>query len=391
MDSKVEFQKLLTDDKFIGWVKKPNPASDEYWNLFITENPFLKEEFEKAKYVVKRLQNENRNIGKEEIAEIWNSIGTEINEPNPKISRLNKWMLAASIFLLLGVGGIIGILLKNDGAIDYKSLVKQSSEKEDVQLVLADRSTKTIQSKEPSISYTPKGEVLIDSVSIKQEAKKDKITEERFNQLVVPYGKRSSLTLSDGTEIYLNSGSRVIYPVSFSKEKREIYVEGEVFLRVTHNDKWPFHLVTDKVQVEVLGTEFDVKAYKDEDQCSIVLVKGSVQAVAKSKKIMMEEREQLILHHSSGEITQKIINVSEYIAWKDGLMFCNNEKIGSIAATLSRYYNVDIQAKDKRTEELTISGKLDLKSEFTQVLEAICFTAPVKIEENEGKIIISMK
>ena len=88
---------------------------------------------------------------------------------------------------------------------------------------------------------------------------------------------RSSLTFSDGTKIWVNSGSKVIYPVSFEKKKREIYVEGEVYLDVTHDTSWPFVVRTQQVDVKVLGTSFNVSAYKDDSNMQVTLVEGKVE------------------------------------------------------------------------------------------------------------------
>jgi ferric-dicitrate binding protein FerR (iron transport regulator) len=223
---------------------------------------------------------------------------------------------------------------------------------------------------------------------VKQE---EKNLEEIYNQLIVPYGKRSSLILSDGTIVYLNSGSRVVYPVVFQKEKREIYIEGEAYLKVVHNAKCPFYVTTDHLKVRVLGTEFNIKSYPDENKSSVVLVTGSVQTLINSKKILMKESERLTLNNISGKTSQEKTNVLEYISWKDGWLYCNNERIESIATKLSRYYNVDIQFKDQNAKMLTMTGKLDLKSEWREVLDIICFTAPVRYEETNEKIIISSK
>ncbi|MGV8134876.1 MAG: FecR family protein [Mangrovibacterium sp.] len=389
-----DFQELVTDQSFIDWVNNPNPDSERHWQQFVVDHPSLKKEFYYAKYIVRRLHKKNKKIDEEQIRELWINIQLKINAPSGKIRTLNKWMVAASIVLLLGIGSLIlhKIVENTDHIVDYKSIDGVESEGNEVKLILSDHSEKLIQSEDPSISYSRQGEISIDSTSLSHVVKQEeKNLEEIYNQLIVPYGKRSSLILSDGTIVYLNSGSRVIYPVVFNKEKREIYIEGEAYLKVAHNVKCPFYVTTDHLKVRVLGTEFNIKSYPDENKSSVVLVTGSVQTLINSKKILMKESEQLTLNNISGKISQEKTDVLEHISWKDGWLFCNNEQIESIATKLSRYYNVDIQFKDQNAKMLTMTGKLDLKSEWREVLDIICFTAPVRYEENSEKIIISSK
>lgn len=389
-----DFQELVTDQSFVDWVNNPNPDSDRHWQQFVADHPSLKKDFYYAKYIIRRLRKKNKKIDEEQIRELWINIQLKINAPSGKIRTLNKWMVAASIVLLLGMGSLIlhKIVGKTNYSIDYQSIAGVEPKGDEVKLILSDHSAKLIQSEDPSISYSRQGEISIDSTSLSRVVKQEeKNLEEIYNQLIVPYGKRSSLILSDGTIVYLNSGSRVIYPVVFNKEKREIYIEGEAYLKVVHNVKCPFYVTTDHLKVRVLGTEFNIKSYPDENKSSVVLVTGSVQTLINSKKILMKESERLTLNNISGKTSQEKTNVLEYISWKDGWLYCNNERIESIATKLSRYYNVDIQFKDQNAKMLTMTGKLDLKSEWREVLDIICFTAPVRYEETNEKIIISSK
>uniref|UniRef100_UPI003217EBD7 FecR family protein n=1 Tax=uncultured Draconibacterium sp. TaxID=1573823 RepID=UPI003217EBD7 len=390
--SKKEFQNLMVNEEFIEWVKNPNPASDEYWQRFLHDHPQLEEELLKAKGILKRLKKENKKIDEEQLRELWSGIQLKLDSSEGKVRTINVWMAAASVLLLLGVGGLLWFVAGKNAEVDYQAIAKVEPEGNKVQLILSDNSRKVLQSKVPSISYKQAGEILIDSVSLKQaDTPREKEPEVIFNQLVVPYGKRSNLILSDGTSICLNSGSRVIYPVRFKCDKREIYVEGEAYLKVAHNAQCPFYVKTNHLKVKVLGTEFNINSHPNELNSSVVLVTGSVQALVRSKKVLMTESEQFKLNNISGEFTKEKVDVKEYISWKDGWMYCNNEKLESIAAKLSRYYNIEIQFKEEETKALTISGKLELKPECLHVFEAISFSAPISCKEIDEKIIISIE
>lgn len=262
----------------------------------------------------------------------------------------------------------------------------------EVKLILSDNSEKRFATKDPSIRYNQNGEIQVDSVTFNNETSSpNKPDKEAFNQLLVPKGKRSSLTFSDGTRLYLNSGSQVIYPVTFNKKSREIYISGEAYLDVAHDAGWPFIVKTDHLDVKVLGTEFNIKSYPDETNSTIVLVKGSVQAIVKSQKIVMKESELFTLDNATEKSSLGKANVLEYVSWKDGWMYCTNERIDNIARKLSRYYDVNIQFNDDKVKDMTLTGKLDLKTECREVFDVISFIAPVDYKIIDGNIILSAK
>jgi ferric-dicitrate binding protein FerR (iron transport regulator) len=123
-----------------------------------------------------------------------------------------------------------------------------------------------------------------------------------------------------------------------------------------------------------------------------VLVKGSVCAEVESKEIMMKENELLTMKNISGETSLVAVNVLEHTSWKDGWMYCTKEKLGNIAVKLSRYYDIHIEFQDPKIREMTLTGKLDLKSKSQEVLDVISFIAPVDyVINNEGVFILSDK
>ena len=98
-----------------------------------------------------------------------------------------------------------------------------------------------------------------------------------YNTLIVPYGKRSQLQLADGSKVWLNSGSKLVYPVTFEGKRREVYIEGEAIFDVAHNAKQPFIVLSKDHEIEVLGTLFNVSNYLDDESISTTLKNGSVQ------------------------------------------------------------------------------------------------------------------
>jgi len=388
-----KFQDFIDDQFFVNWVKNPTAESDQYWKQYIAGHPSEKESIDQAKYILAKFQTEKKRPNDDDARNVWLNVQAKILNPPRKVGFINAWLVAASIALIIGIGTVIFRIIENrETSVNYTSMAMTKPEGNEVKLIFSDNSEKRFASKDPAIKYNQHGAILVDSVTLANEiSTSNKPDKEAFNQLIVPKGKRSSLTFSDGTRLYLNSGSQVIYPVVFNKKSREIYIRGEAYLEVTHDAGWPFIVKTDHLNVKVLGTEFNIKSYPDEANSSVVLVKGSVQAIVKSQKTVMKESEVFNLDNSTEKTSLGKTNVLEYVSWKDGWMYCTNERIESIARKLSRYYDVNIRFNESKVKDLTLTGKLDLKTECREVLDVISFIAPVDYKIIDGNIILSSK
>jgi ferric-dicitrate binding protein FerR (iron transport regulator) len=212
----------------------------------------------------------------------------------------------------------------------------------------------------------------------------------RLNNLIVPYGKRVSLILSDGTKIWLNSGSRLVYPAVFEGKTREIFVEGEIFLEVSVNRKKPFVVKTSELVTEVLGTNFNVNAYKDEKNHSIVLVTGSVAVKNKTGKASTALKPNQMYDYDvdSRQYSVRDVDIYDYICWKYGFFHFTNEDLSTVLERLHKYYNIDIEYERQDIAGITVSGKLDLKENIENVLSSVALTGDFQYEMKENKIII---
>lgn len=384
----------IYEQSFIDWVLNPNAKNDTFWSDYIKNNPSERDAIFRAKKLILKLQAQNLAPSSEIKESIWMNINKHVDRYPFKKKKIDWRLVAAAVALLVLI--VSGILYKfitsEQNIVDYKSIAKIETSKNQVKLVLADNTEKFLNSTSPKIEYDEKGAVIVDSlITIRQVNQNPDSNTSGLNQLVVPKGKRSTLTLGDGTTVHLNSGSRVIYPVHFKKEYREIYIEGEAFLIVSHNEKSPFYVVANELKVRVLGTEFNVRSYPDDNNSSVVLVNGSVQTIIRSEKFLLKENELLLLDRKSGEVNRKEIDVLEYIGWKDGWLYCNEEGIESVTRKLSRYYDVNIEFASEAAKRATIIGKLDLKSECRNVMDVVAYTASVHVEEKNGSFIISEK
>lgn len=207
-----------------------------------------------------------------------------------------------------------------------------------------------------------------------------------LNQIIVPKGKRANIIFSDGTQIYVNADTRVIYPAVFAKDKREILVTGEAYLDVTPDSSRPFIVKTNAFNVKVLGTQFNVCVYGDEPKASVVLVEGRVE-VENDKHVKEVLAPNQMIELGNKGVSIKEVDVFEYICWKDNLMQVNDRKVGDVLNKLARYYGVF----DKEIAEIPLSGKLDLRGSLEDVVEIICQSLFLRQETDKENNIIILK
>lgn len=230
--------------------------------------------------------------------------------------------VAASVALLIGAGCF---LLLNDEERHDLNKIAQSLQTEipqdikEVTLVVSDQKKIELDNN-AQIVYSATGQVQVNSNKLVE----DDIKEE-YNQIIVPKGKRSQIVLADNSKIWINSGSKVIYPRAFEGKYREIYVEGEVYLNVTHDTSKPFIVNTSGFEVRVLGTSFNISAYKNQEKAAVVLVEGSVNVKdQQNHHIKMVPNEKVELNQEGISGKEKV-NARDYISWIDGYGPCREK------------------------------------------------------------------
>jgi hypothetical protein len=194
------------------------------------------------------------------------------------------------------------------------------------------------------------GTIQNDLISYKSNSN-NKSKSNSINILTVPYGKRFDVILADGTSVHLNAGSVLKYPSNFDgNSKREVFLEGEAYFKVTKNKDIPFIVKTEKLDTRVYGTEFNVSAYMNDNTTDVVLVEGIVGVQETTKRTGFSNEYVMIKPSqkaSRGKVVSGVnienVNVSSYIAWKSGSLMFNNENIANVFKKLERQFNVDIQ------------------------------------------------
>ncbi|HLG39647.1 MAG TPA: FecR domain-containing protein [Chitinophagaceae bacterium] len=302
--------------------------------------------------------------------------------PIRRIFPLRRWDVAASIILLLGVSSYL--LFFNKPAKQAEMVQTQEQRyKNDVdpgkykaRLTLADGSTITLDSaalgelakqgntsvinKDGQLVYNPsstKGEVLYNTVSTNK-------------------GETYSLTLADGSKVWLNSGSSIHFPVAFPGKERRIETTGEVYVKVAPltakggQGKVPFIVSVNGMEVLALGTEFNINSYSDEDNISTTLIEGSLKVTKGTIYTVLKPGQQTILN-SNGQLgAATTVNIDEIVAWKEGFFHFESADLKTILRQFSRWYDIDVVYEGPVTNR-TFFGIIKRSNTLKKVLEML--------------------
>lgn len=177
-----------------------------------------------------------------------------------------------------------------------------------------------------------------------------------YNKLTTPRGGQFKLVLPDGTKVWLNSASTLRYPTAFTGEKRIVELEGQGYFEVAKNAAQPFRVMVSNMEVQVLGTDFDVMAYPDETTVNTTLLTGSVQVKEGPALQLLKPGQQAVLDNQNHAISVKDADLKKVTAWKNGLFVFNNMALPAILREVARWYDVDIVYAAKPSEELYGGG-----------------------------------
>lgn len=181
-----------------------------------------------------------------------------------------------------------------------------------------------------------------------------------YNSIEMEWGQMSKMTLSDGTKIWLNAGTKLEYPTTFDSQKRSVRLNGEAQFKVAHNNKIPFEVVTKTGIIKVYGTTFNVASYDDDPEMVVTLIEGKV-AIENDKGdqlAILKPSEQISISKQTGEAKLKLVDTQFYSSWIDGKILLQETKLADLAILLKRWYNVDISLVGENTGDLRISGTI---------------------------------
>lgn len=199
-----------------------------------------------------------------------------------------------------------------------------------------------------------------------------------YNTIVVPRGGEYKLELADGTLVWLNSDSELRYPVKFAGSQRDVWLKGEGYFEVSKNPEKPFRVVVDDMIVKVLGTSFNINAYKDRGNILTTLVSGKVDIQDMSGKslVVMSPNQQVDFRY--GKISVQEVDVTRFVSWIDGKFYFNDMTLENIMSQLQRWYDIEVFFVDEELKSYPFTGVI--RRDFTagQIFEIIEKTTRVK-------------
>ncbi|MDR1780604.1 MAG: FecR domain-containing protein [Tannerella sp.] len=338
-----------------------------------------------------------RKLTPDEKAELWQRIMATLRKNKRTHARLIFMRYAAAVAILVVAATWLYVRYspKQEKATDYQALVSNiytsDNLPENVTLILPNSEKIEIADDNVEVVHESGGTLRINR-NIVEDKTNGNAQADDFNYLFVPYGRTTSVVMSDGTKMWVNSGSRVVYPAVFADNKREIYVEGEVYLEVARDEQAPFTVKTDRMDVQVLGTIFNVSAYRGDAGYSVVLAEGSVavKGANETQATHIRPNQKYSLNKNTQKSSVETVDVDDYICWRYGFLSFNKATLTTVLNRVERYYNVRIIYNAAETDQTIVSGKLDLKEDIGETFRAIAVTASIEFEINTNEITVKL-
>lgn len=383
---KYSTEEFILDDDFMKWVVHPTPETDRYWNDFLTNHPEKKQQVKEAVFMIKAIRAVEPAFSQQRFHRVYENAQTA-STPVRKIG----WMVAriAAVFLLLvSIGGVWYYLQTDRQPFPVELATTEQLQKGRV--ILPDGTVSEFDTEQTQIRQTAAGELTINNDTVSLIESSAKTEKQALAQVIIPYGKRSDITLADGTRIWLNAGSQLSYPVNFTGNSREVYLAGEAFFEVESDPAKPFHVVTGDMRIRVTGTRFNVTSYASDPTTQTVLLSGKVSAAKNqrfARPVELRPGERIVYNKQEDNMEKDLVDVELYASWVNGYLRFDNEPVENIFKKLERYYNKNILT-EKLSGQPKFTGKLDLADDLEKVLKNIGFSASFSVDyENDAFII----
>lgn len=314
----------------------------------------------------------------------WQKLEARLKEPAKVIHlkpRRRRWYVAAAVIALLGIFVVYQFDFQKK---EQMEVAQTSLQKNDIApggnvatLTLADGSTISLDSANTG-SLAQQGQstiIKLEDGQLVYEQDDHNLTTVaiQYNTVSTPRGGQYQLVLADSSKVWLNAESSIRFPVSFTGEERNVEITGEAYFEVAHNASKPFKVknVPKNIEVEVLGTHFNMNTYDDEASLKIMLLEGSVRVskVGYTTSKVIKPGEQAQVFPSNIKIVTNV-DIENVIAWKNGYFLLSGTSLESLMKQISRWYDVDVFYEGKLPEK-KFGGSINRNVRLTTVLEAL--------------------
>ncbi|OUN63916.1 hypothetical protein B5G13_12795 [Butyricimonas sp. An62] len=385
MKTYTEIPSLLSK-AFLGTLSEEEERALQQWRDESPENEQLYESEMNTEYIVQK----SHEVARVNIVNGYMNVLLK-RKRNVRVRRVRRIVsIAAGVVLpLLAVVLWYGTRERiEDVSEQVASVIRHGGVK--AELVLADGTTRILGSEVTDSLLVQQGANIVVQNQGVSYCVDSSVVEERYNTLRVPRGGEYSITLSDGTIVYLNSESELRYPVNFVGRDRRVYLSGEAYFDVVQDEAHPFIVDMGNSSVRVLGTSFDVRAYADEDEVLTTLVQGSVKFSAGKEFVTLEPGKQAVLG-KSGSIETREVDTYLYTAWKEGVFAFKRQRLEEIMKVVARWYDVNIFWENVSQKEVTFTGKMKRYDDFSKVVEVLEMTGNTEFVIKENNIFIREK
>lgn len=378
-----------TDPLFIEWRWLQTDESCQFWEGFLAEYPDKADDILLAIEIVESFKENNNDFLFSEpekgyaVKRLTEKVYRYKRRRKRAIYSISTFVLLVSLFFLPFKP------TRQIKPVDQVPVIVR--ENKEVQLILSS-GEKSIFKEDIQIKYDSIGNIVVESESGKMLEKHEKVdVPAKINRLIVPKGKRSSLLLADGSRIWVNSGTTVEFPSSFSQNERRISIDGEIYIEVEKDPQKPFYVSTQDFDVVVLGTAFNVTAYSEDAMQHITVAEGSVSVFteeAETGSVITRNQQLRVLNGKGAEISN--VDVYNYISWREGILRFESEPLQQILTRLSCYYDINLLFGED-IQSIRCSGKLYLFDEWQIVLDNITNVSPVayRVQDNQVEFYLS--
>ena len=382
-----QLSKYIEDKNFILWVFQPDKELEAWWRQFDIDHPEEKRHILLARKVLQKFRTTNKTLSEEEKILLFSKVLKQIEEK--KLSGKTRRIIigfmryAAVALLFFSIGVMLFYKQDHFNPQFYAQKIAEPIPKNSAVLIRASGEDILLKENKSILQHQADGKLVINSDTISSGVSSP-ATIAAMNQLIIPYGKTSEVLLPDGTRVFLNAGSRLVYPEFFTGKTREVFLAGEAFFDVKHDQSNPFIVQLSDLRVKVLGTRFNISAYGDDNVIETVLAEGKVHLELNNAGFF-DKRTELVTNQlaSFDRRTLKTnittVNSEQYILWTRGIFQFESTDLNRVTSRLERFYNIQFKYIDPFLGGLRISGKLELNEDKDEICDRIALAASVRI------------
>lgn len=392
------YDRIIENPLFFKWIFHSSPEINAYWNHYLETNPDQAEKITELKAQIEtHLKYEEKKLTEPEKRELAKRILWMLEQTDRKQGRKKfirsamRYAAVAFLFFTIGSSLVYLYMESRQPQIFVENSVMPAHAQGPV-LLIGNEQPVQLKEGQSELDYSGKNEIVVDRE--KTIIKKWESKTPEMNTLAIPYGHCSVITLADSSRVWLNAGSRLVYPSAFVDKRREVLLVGEAYFEIHKNEKQPFIVKTADVEIKVLGTHFNVSAYPEDYSVQTVLAKGSVEigrlnAGMFVKGLILKPGQMGYFNKKNQETRIFDVDVEHYSSWTRGLFSFSNTDLNRIIKRLERYYNMHFQFDDPMKGTIQITGKLDVtkdKLEVFEYLEKLTGLEFVKLNEYQYAI-----